>query len=83
MVSSMRVTLSSPTITMSGGNEVTNVFSGMMDIGFHLLASQEDLNTAFYRYQSVPGCLLPKLRGHYHAAKYTFLAVMPQGSYRG
>ena len=68
MVSSMRVTSSSPTITMSGGDEVTKVFSDMMDIGYHLLASQEDLHTALHRYRSVPGCLLPKLRGHYHAA---------------
>ena len=33
MVSSVRVTLSSPTSTMSGRAEVTKVFSGMVDIG--------------------------------------------------
>ena len=33
MVSSMRVTLSSPTSTMLGRTEVTKVFSGMVDIG--------------------------------------------------
>ena len=29
----------------------------------------KDLHAAIYRYRGVPGCLLPKLRGHYHAAK--------------
>ena len=33
MVSSMRVTSSSPTSTMSGRAEVTEVFSGLVDIG--------------------------------------------------
>ena len=76
MVSSMRVTSSSPTSTRSGWAEVTRVFSGMVDIGYHLLAFQKDLHTALYCHRGVPGCPLPKLRGHYHAAKCTFLAVM-------
>ena len=51
-------------------------------LGYHLLASQEDLHAALYCYQVVPGCLLPKLRGYYHAAKYIFLVIMPQGTVR-
>ena len=31
--------------------------------------SREDLHASLYRYRGIPGCLLPKLRGHYHAAK--------------
>ena len=62
------------------GWAVTKCFQEWWLLGYHLLASQEDLHTALYRYRGAPGCLLPKLKGHYHAAKYTFLAVMPQGS---
>ena len=49
------------------------MFSGMVDIGLSFARNPG-------RSGGVPGCLLSKLGGHYHAAKYTFLAVMPQGS---
>ena len=65
MVSSMRVTSSSPTSTISGWAEVTKVFSSMEDIGLYLLASQENMHTVFYCYRGIPGCLIPKLRRHY------------------
>ena len=48
MVSSMmRVTSSSPTSTMSGWVEVTKVFSGMVDLGYHLLAHRKICRQCF------------------------------------
>ena len=76
----MRVTLSSPTSTMSGRAEVTKVFSSMVDIG---LSFARIPGRSAYSIISLSRCFwmpLTKAKRHYHAAKFTFLVVMPQVS---
>ena len=74
MVNSMSVTSSSPTKTISGRAEVTRVSSGMVATGFSLAlivlqsrCSLMDFTRIWRAAQS-------------HAAKYTFLAGVPQGN---
>ena len=78
VVSSMKVTSSNPTSTMSGRAEVTKLFSGMVDIG---LSFSRIPGRSAYSIILLPRCSwMPrtKAKRDYHAAKCTFLAVMPR-----
>ena len=80
MVSSLSIISSFSTSTISGWAEVTKMF---WILGYCSLAHQENLHIVLHNYQGVPESPSPEQRGHYHVAKCTFLAVLPQSSWRG